>query len=223
MAWLCSCGCVNGGTNKYCPASLTANTGEHKQVSSNSPDWITAALAAKELHMTPNEELFAKFYNHEKILVKDMDLVLLREHRDELQHIAFEAKARLIAADDETRERKAKSTTAKEWTVTDNVVVSDAINAVKTRKERMTKMDKLRSQLLSAGIDEATVKEMIAGMEKRATKELKTVTFNVKTVETSAVQVIPSKKPNAQASPFNPASLGFTCTKCKQNPCRCDG
>jgi hypothetical protein len=217
MAWLCSCGCVNSGTNKFCPASLT-KTGvwkdrTHKQVSANSPDWVMAYLTAKEVGMTPQEELFAKFYNHEKVLVKDMDVSQLREHREELQKIAFEAKARLVAADDEARERKAK-TNNKEWLVTDakpDYDVSNAINVVKKRAERMSKMDKLRKQLETAGIDEATIKEMIGNLEKKATEgKLKTVTFQKPAVETSAVQVKVEKPvDDSPKVPFNPASLSF--------------
>jgi hypothetical protein len=212
MSWLCSCGISNGGTNKYCAASLTWKHIEHKQVSGNSPDWVMAELAAKDLGMTPQEELFAKFYNHEKVLVKDMDVVQLREHRDELQKIAFEAKARLVAADDEARERKAK-TSNKEWLVTDtkpDVNVSDAINVVKSRAARISKMDRLREQLSKAGIDEATIKEMVGNLERKATdSKLKTVTFHVPADEVRAVQV-KTERNGELKSAFNPASLGFT-------------
>jgi len=161
--------------------------------------------------MTPQEELYAQFYNRGKIFVKDMDITQLREHRENLSQIAFEAKATLAAADDELRERKAKSG-KKEWVITPSgpdVVTSDAINAVKVRKERMSKMDKMRMQLLNAGIDEETVKEMINNLERKATEaNLKVVTFNTPVTETKAVQV-EVKKPDAIASPFNPAALTF--------------
>ena len=166
--------------------------------------------AGKGKVMTPQEELFAKFYNHEKVLVKDMDHIQLREHREQLQTIAFEAKARLVAADDETRERKAK-TSNKEWLVTDTTQpydVSAAINVVKTRQARMSKMDKLRDQLQKAGIDEATIKEMVGNLEKKATdSKLKTVTFNKPATEVSAVQVKASKPEDSV--PFNLATLKF--------------
>lgn len=156
--------------------------------------------------MTEQEELFAKFYNHEKILVKDMDHMQLREHREELQKIAFEAKARLVAADDEGRERKAK-TNNKEWLVTDPAVnVTDAINVVKTRAARMSKMDKLQADLRKAGIDDATIREMTRNLEAKATdSKLKTVTFNVPKTEISAVQVTEKK----ESTPFDPSSLSF--------------
>ena len=160
--------------------------------------------------MTPQEELFAKFYNHEKVLVKDMDTVQLREHREELQKIAFEAKARLVAADDETRERKAK-TTNKEWLVTadaNGVKDSDLINVPKVRAARMSKMDKLRKQLKDSGIDDDTVNQMIGNLEAKATEsKLKTVTFNVPSVEIGAVQV--QKTETVSTEPFDPTRLKF--------------
>lgn len=189
-----------------------------KQISPNSPDYRQAETVRKELglqYMTEQEELFAKFYNHEKILVKDMDYIQLKTHREELQTIAFEAKARLVAADDETRERKAK-TSNKEWLVTDtnpNMNVSDAINVVKTRAARMSKMDKLREQLKTAGIDSATINEMVRNLESKATDgKLKTITFNVPTTEVSAVQVTESR-PVAESKPFDLSSISFTSKK----------
>jgi hypothetical protein len=180
--------------------------------------------AGKEIRMTEQEELFAKFYNHEKVLVKDMDLIQLREHREELQKIAFEAKARLVASDDETRERKAKSSN-KEWLVTDttpDINVSDSINVVKVRAARMSKMDKLKKDLQKAGLDDATINQMLRNLEGEANdKKLKTVTFNVPKTEISAIQVTETK-PTVPSEPFNPLSLSFACSKCKQNPCCCD-
>lgn len=211
MTWLCSCGVINGGTNKHCSALLTWHDKPHNQISENKPDWIMAVLVAKELNMTKDEELFASFYNHEKILVKDMDHIALKEHREELQKIAFEAKARLVAADDEARERKAK-TANKQWLVTEtkpDLNVSDAINAVRQRAVRMTKMDKLRKQLEDAGIDDSTINEMVRNLENKATTEkLKTVTFTKPSTEVSAVQVKPVANGTVKV-PFNPSSLKF--------------
>ncbi len=212
--WLCNCGLKNSGLNQNCAARLTRLSGEHYQISSNKPDFWQATVIANEVlmsSMTPNEELFAKFYNHEKLLVKDMDVVQLRTHREELAKIAFEAKARLVAADDEGRERKAK-TDNKQWLVSsDEVLSTDAINAPKIRKDRMSKIDKMREQLLKAGIEEATVNEMIGNLEKKATeRNLKTVTFNKPTVEISAVQVAAAKPvDDSPKVAFNPSALVF--------------
>lgn len=160
--------------------------------------------------MTQQEDLYAQFYNKSKLFVKDMDLTQLREHRDNLSQIAFEAKAALAGADDELRERKAKSS-KKEWTITPtgpDVLTSDAINAVKVRASRMSKMDKVRKQLLSAGIDEDTVNIMVANLERKATEQnLKTVTFNKPTTEMAVVVVEASKTEIEEPKVFNPASL----------------
>jgi hypothetical protein len=203
---------LNPGTLDICANNW--HYGNCEQISQNEPDHWQAQAVTKEInrfYMTEQEQLFAKFYNHEKVLVKDMDHIQLKDHREELQKIAFEAKARLVAADDEARERKAK-TSNKEWLVTDtqpDVNVSDAINVVKVRQARMSKMDKLRKQLQDAGIDSATINEMVRNLESKATdNKLKTVTFNVPSTEVSAVQVKESK-PVAETKPFDPSSLTF--------------
>lgn len=162
--------------------------------------------------MNPQEELFAKFYNIEKVLVKDMDQNTLREHREELQQIAFEAKARLVAADDENRERKAK-TNNKEWLVTDDKQpydVSAAINVVKVRQARMSKADKMIADLRKINMDEDTIKEMVSNITKKATdSKLKTVTFNVPSTEMKAVQVNINKPNGEPKEPFDPTKLKF--------------
>ncbi len=168
-------------------------------------------LANKGFTVTPQEELFAKFYNQEVMLVKDMDIIALRTHRDELAAIAFEAKARLVATDDEARTRNAKSKTNKEWLVTadESQVNSDTVNAVKVRQARMTKMDKIKSQLLAAGIDDETVKEMVKNLERKATeKDMKAIVFNKPTTEQAVVMVKVSKPSDGEVKePFNPSAL----------------
>lgn len=216
MSWLCACGLVNSGLNEDCPGKLNEHIvgDKHHQISPNKLDWHQISVGIRELRreqqqMTPEEELFSKFYNHEKILVKDMDIIQLREHREELSKIAFEAKARLRASDDETRDRTAKTKT-KEWltSIEGDQSTSDVINVVEARKKRMSKMDKLRKDLLAGGIDEATVNEMIKNLEKKATdSNLKTVTFNKPSVEISAVQV--EVKKEEPKEPFNPLSIKF--------------
>lgn len=165
--------------------------------------------------MTPNEELFKEFYNHEKLLVADMDISKLREHREKLSQIAFEAKARLLAADDEDRERKAKhSSQTRQWLVSsdaDKQLSSDAINAVDARKKRMNKVDKLRQQLKDSGIDDETIKIMMANVERNATeKNLKAVTFE-RPVTEQAVIVVQKEKPaeNQEVKEVDFSKLSF--------------
>ena len=207
--WLCKdCNFTNDDLTLYCRVCNVESSLSH---------YLRGLVAIKRGifldwgYMTPQEELYAKFYNKGKLLVKDMDITDLREHRESLSQIAFEAKATLAAADDELRERKAKSG-KKEWLVTPtqlDVTTSDAINAVKVRKERMSKMDKMREQLKKAGIDEETVNEMIRTLERKATaSNLKTITFQKPVTETAAVQVQIKKEsePAAKAA-FDPSSL----------------
>ena len=222
MSWFCSCGCKNTGIANICVLTTLRRDVEHSQISENTPDFLMALSASHELglverkSMTEQEELYSKFYNKGKLLVADMDVTQLREHRETLSQIAFEAKATLAAADDELRERKAKSSVkSKEWLVTptqSDLTTSDAINAVAIRKARMSKMDKLRQDLLKS-LDKETVDEMIAQLERKATeKNLKTVTFTKPSVETSAVQVQIVKPviENGESKPaFNPSSITF--------------
>lgn len=208
--WLCKCGVRNSGLNSKCAAE-TYYKAEHYQTSNNSLDELRLIVALRELNsqMTPNEELFASYYNKGKLLVSQMDDTGLREHRERLAQVATEAKAHVMAADDEIRERGAKRKLKDKEnliTVDTNLDTSDAINAVKTRAARMSKMDKLKQQLLSAGLDDATVKEMISNMERKATdKNLKTVTFQKPSVETSVVQVKTAEVKSSE--PFDPTKL----------------
>jgi hypothetical protein len=110
----------------------------------------------KENIVTPQEELFAKFFNAEKVLVKDMDVLALRAHREELSKIAFEARARLTAVDDEERARKPKKdgkATGFSASLEPDSIASDAINTVRDRQKRLTKQEKLLENLKRLGID----------------------------------------------------------------------
>jgi hypothetical protein len=106
--------------------------------------------------MTPQEQLFSELFNHEKLLVKDMDLLTLRAHREELAKIAFEARARLTAVDDEEKGRKSKSNgnkpTGFSRSVNTDEATTDAINAVKERQKKLTKAEKLQAGLEKLGI-----------------------------------------------------------------------
>jgi len=95
--------------------------------------------------MTPQEELFAKLFNHEKVLVKNMDLLTLRAHREELCKIAFEARARITAVDEIEREFKKKHNKIQgfERSINTNEMATNAINAIKERQKRMSKVERI--------------------------------------------------------------------------------
>ena len=103
--------------------------------------------------MTPQEELFAQLFNHEKVLVKDMDTLALRAHREELAKIAFEARARLTAVDDEenTRKKLAKGDgkpTGFSRSVNTDETTTNAINTIKERQKRLSGKEKMLSNLI---------------------------------------------------------------------------
>lgn len=101
--------------------------------------------------VTPQEELFAELFNHEKILVKDMDVLTLRAHREELAKIAFTARARLTAVDDEERKRKNKDNNGKpkgfERSLNIDETTKDAINVIKERQKKLTGKEKVLAGL----------------------------------------------------------------------------
>lgn len=135
--------------------------------------------------VTPQEELFAKFFNNEKEVIKDMDMLTLRAHREELAQIAFEARARLTAADAETREREAKTKKSKGFStnLATDEVTSNAINKVKERGAKISKQEKLIQNLMKLpGIDRAAAEKMVSARNiKDATdnNEIKRDNFRV--------------------------------------------
>lgn len=138
-------------------------------------------ITAKDFIVTPQEELFALFFNSEKIAVVEMTILELRAHREELAKIAFEARARLAAVDDEDRTRKARTTKEKGPTgfstsLQTDEVTTDAINRIKERQKKMSKQEKLVDQMVKLGMDRkdaeakvsaGTILARIKGMEMK--------------------------------------------------------
>lgn len=116
-----------------------------------------------EQTMTPQEELFKELFNHETLLVKDMDALTLRAHREELAKIAFEARARLSAADNEEKQRKPKKEDKGfQRSINGDDVTSDVINTVKDRQKRLTKQEKIIEGLMKLpGFDRKLAEETL--------------------------------------------------------------
>lgn len=232
--WKCSCGIVNNGLNKRCAGigqAIIKYPGEHKPVTENAYDiverwvlyerpmrWLNEVLSKLEVKMTDSENLFAKFFNHEALLVKDMDAPTLRAHEEELAAVAFEAKARLSAIDKHKRERNAKlKTEQKEWLVSPEHVdhlVTDAINVVEARKKRLSKADKLNEALKKMPwLDDKTRQEMMKNVEKRATEsQMNLVTFVSKKVEERKAEekeLAEEKKEEITSEPAKKADWSF--------------
>lgn len=127
----------------------------------------------KKLIMTPNEEKHAKFFSEEAVLVQNMTDVDLDEHIQELEDIAREAKARILASTEEKRNRRAKSGN-KAWKVEPlgpDPTVSDSLNKVKQRSARMSKLDSMRAKMAALGIPDADLDIMMSKMIAQARKE----------------------------------------------------
>lgn len=107
-----------------------------------------------KIEMTREEKLFAKFFSEEKILVHDMDDMALKAHIEELQEIAKEARARLTASNEEAQERSASKKKAKGFAVAlePDDFTSNAINNIKKRGEKLTKVEKEIERLVAMGM-----------------------------------------------------------------------
>jgi hypothetical protein len=177
VSWLCICGIMNASANTHCAADRTPIFGnEHYQISPSTYDsslyWV-AEGRVKRLLMTPNEELHTRFFNDEAILVANMSDIELDEHIHELETIAREAKARIMAASEESRNRRGKSK-VKEWLVTPagpDQTVTDSLNRVKQRGARISKLDKMRDKLAALGIPDKEIDQMISKMVSQARKD----------------------------------------------------
>lgn len=128
---------------------------------------------ANSNQMTPNEELHAKFFSEEAALVINMNDADLEEHIQELESIAREAKARILAGSQEQRTRRAKAGN-KSWRVEPlgpDPTVSDSLNKVRQRSARMGKLDKMRAQMAALGIPDSELDQMMSKMVSQARKE----------------------------------------------------
>jgi len=171
MTWECPhCAAELGELNGYCEycknrdGTIVYNPDKYFIREIRIPHIISERI--EQAKMTPQEELFAQLFNHEKLLVKDMDTLTLRAHREELAKIAFEARARLTAADDEEsgRKKKAAPTGAKGFarSVNTDETTTNAINTVKERQKRMTAAEKVQASLEKLGISTADAEKLMS-------------------------------------------------------------
>lgn len=133
----------------------------------NRLDYLIGIRREGENIMTPQEELFAGFFRDEKVLVKDMGILELRAHREELAKIAFEARARLTAVDDEERDRKAKARkdgkpTGFSTSLQTDELTTNAINKIKERQRKLTKQEKLLEGMKKLGIDSRDAEKIMS-------------------------------------------------------------
>lgn len=135
-----------------------------------------SVLQSRGAEMTPQEELFAKLFNGKKILVRDMDVLSLRAHREELALTIFKAKAEITAVDDEIKQktRKGEKSSGFQTSLTVDEASTDAINTIKERQKKLTKMEKVMEGLIAMGIDPKDAQSMTSNSaiaDQRAKKD----------------------------------------------------
>jgi len=175
MPWLCkTCGLLVANISR-CPECKTAGIGNTFDESERLLGlvrikeldkilWIVEGFNMSEIDdkkssMNPKEALFAKFFADEKELIKDMDDLQLRAHREELSLIASEARARLTAIENEGQERNKRGKN-KKFEDESGDFASDAINKIAERQKKMSRTDKEIERLVALGMERADAERM---------------------------------------------------------------
>lgn len=206
VSWLCNCKLTNASINNVCGGISNFTNVQHYQITPSRYDWTLYAVRDwrfKEL--TDNEDKFAQFFNAEVVLVSAMTEVELIEHIEELESIAFEAKARLTAAKTNSRDRAGKKFAGGDWSITQvqpDQTVSDSINKVKLRSARMSKLDKTRAKLEALGLEDKEIDRMISVMLKQARKDPASPENSASNGDSSAAMAKPIIKPFSPVVPI---------------------
>lgn len=182
MSWKCGkCGCNNVSANDiciYCRAKhgiVTLAPEERGYSDYDSilfkieivkidrllPEYRVAFNNIGEEPMTPQEELFAEFFNSEKEFIADFTDEQLRARREELASYAFQARARLTAVDDVKRDKQ-KKTKGFQVSLEPDSLATEAINKVKTRQAKMDKTEKLIQSMMKTGMDRKTAESLLS-------------------------------------------------------------
>lgn len=128
-----------------------------------------------DFRMTPQEELFVKFFNETAMSIRDMSDIELQAYREELSLIALEARAKQTAVieEDENRKKKRsgrKLTELEQRSLETDETTTDAINAINRRNQRLSKLDKVKQSLIAMGMSEAEAEQTISARNIRDTK-----------------------------------------------------
>lgn len=178
--WKCSCGIINAGgaISEHRCAGIDYFTNEqHLQINASTFDSVLYWTRERTWNsLTNDENRFAQFFNAEMVLFSSMTEIEQIEHIQELEDIAFEAKARLTAAKTVQRDNEAKRKLKdKQWLVTATDVNvpsdSDLINKPKIRAQKMSKLDKMKDKLVALGLSDKEVESMLSKMIQQARKD----------------------------------------------------
>lgn len=156
--------------------------------------------------MTPQEELHAKLFNSEVELVKDMDLLTLRAHREELAKIAFEARARLGADDEVIKSKEKKDKGDKPRGFSRNLqmddISSNAINNITERQRKLSKDEKMIERMRTKlGISEEYIQSTIMS-NMNIHKQIQAKEIEAAKAETKAAKAVEPANNSVCANPF---------------------
>ena len=122
--------------------------------------------------MTPQEELFAKFFKkHTDImLVKDMTLLQIQQYMESYSEVALEAKAAVYAANQLAGDKKKKNKKEAGFESEPNKTQTDAINVIKQKKLSRKELIEKQLKELYAKQEEVTGQKIGEGAAKEAAK-----------------------------------------------------
>lgn len=112
-------------------------------------------------------ELFTKFFNDEARVVNGMDLPTLMAHIEELEKIAFEAKARISKASGEKRARIDKLSKEEREKLINNpeLDIANSDSLIRKRAERISKADKMINNFAGLGLPEEVIKSLMSNVK----------------------------------------------------------
>jgi hypothetical protein len=173
--WACNCWkCNNTLVDGFCGGNKEASRLEFYRVANET----IAHERMSEQNMTEREQLFARFFTEETKLVSEMSIEEIGRRIEDLELIAFEARAKVQAADKIKKERVAKlSESEREKLISSpELAVSDAISAIDKRKKRLSAADKLLDNLLKLGLSREEALQQMGAI--KVTEEAQVIANN---------------------------------------------
>lgn len=180
MSWICpKCGVNNVNYNERCAnfrcrekrteiSSFDSFDELLSQARYAKIDYLTGLYLSKDWRvktLTPQEEKFKELYNSYKTSKKINALsdLELRARREKFVDMAYNARVATTAIDDILKERKPKKDSQGfERSVNQDETATNAINTIKERQKRMTKMDKVKEGLMKMGLSAAEAEKSVS-------------------------------------------------------------
>jgi hypothetical protein len=220
MGWKCQCKANNFILNTQCYCGLSFEDGAIYRTSEPNLDVVIYILNREEWsklkHMTSDEkiELQKKYFNEEMMLISEMNDEQILVQRNELASIIFESRARMNAHDENDRVKRAKKTKdGKSWLIPSDSIspnITDGINAVKERKKKMSREDKLKEQMKTWGIQDTD--EILGKIESRKSNgsvNSSTSRTHIPNVTPAVINTTKDEKPNSNTQESLAADSGI--------------